>query len=71
MAKYEDYGLQGKAAIVTGGGTGIGESCADEQCRHTFNASESLWTHRQHLLRSRAVGDLQYAPRTRRQRALR
>ncbi len=30
MAQYMDYGIQGKAAIVTGAGTGIGRSCAVE-----------------------------------------
>jgi 3-oxoacyl-[acyl-carrier protein] reductase len=30
MAYYLDYGLMGKAAIVTGAGTGIGASCAAE-----------------------------------------
>jgi NAD(P)-dependent dehydrogenase (short-subunit alcohol dehydrogenase family) len=30
MAKYLDYGFQGRVAIVTGGGTGMGESCAVE-----------------------------------------
>jgi len=30
MAQYLEYGLQGKAAIVTGAGTGIGRSCAVE-----------------------------------------
>jgi len=30
MAKYADYGIAGKVAIVTGAGTGIGRSCAEE-----------------------------------------
>ncbi|MDR0813669.1 MAG: SDR family oxidoreductase [Oscillospiraceae bacterium] len=30
MAKYLEYGLEGKTAIVTGGGTGVGEACAIE-----------------------------------------
>ncbi|MDR1067733.1 MAG: SDR family oxidoreductase [Clostridiales Family XIII bacterium] len=30
MTKYLDYKLEGKRAIVTGGGTGIGEACAVE-----------------------------------------
>ncbi|MDR2357733.1 MAG: SDR family oxidoreductase [Oscillospiraceae bacterium] len=30
MVKYSDYGFQGRAAIVTGGGTGMGEACAVE-----------------------------------------
>ncbi len=30
MAQYLDYKLQGKAAIVTGAGTGVGEACAVE-----------------------------------------
>ena len=30
MANYLDYGFQGKTAIVTGAGTGMGEACAIE-----------------------------------------
>jgi NAD(P)-dependent dehydrogenase (short-subunit alcohol dehydrogenase family) len=30
MAKYEDYGLSGRVAIITGAGTGIGAACAEE-----------------------------------------
>ena len=30
MAQYLEYGLDGRAAIVTGAGTGIGEACAVE-----------------------------------------
>ena len=30
MTKYLEYGFQGKTAIVTGAGTGIGEACAIE-----------------------------------------
>ena len=30
MKKYLDYGFQGKSAIITGAGTGIGEACALE-----------------------------------------
>ena len=30
MAKYEEYGFSGRVAIVTGAGTGIGASCAEE-----------------------------------------
>jgi 3-oxoacyl-[acyl-carrier protein] reductase len=30
MAKYLEYGFEGKAAIVTGGGTGVGESTSIE-----------------------------------------
>ncbi len=30
MVKYLDYGLEGRGAIITGGGTGIGEACAIE-----------------------------------------
>lgn len=33
MAAYAEYGLAGKAAIVTGAGTGIGRSCAEELAR--------------------------------------
>lgn len=30
MAQYIEYGLNGRAAIVTGAGTGIGAACAIE-----------------------------------------
>jgi 3-oxoacyl-[acyl-carrier protein] reductase len=30
MASYIEYGFEGKAAIITGGGTGMGEACAVE-----------------------------------------
>jgi NAD(P)-dependent dehydrogenase (short-subunit alcohol dehydrogenase family) len=30
MAKYADYGIKDRVAIITGAGTGIGESCAVE-----------------------------------------
>lgn len=30
MAQYAEYGLDGRCAIVTGGGTGIGKACAIE-----------------------------------------
>ncbi|MBQ8974934.1 MAG: SDR family NAD(P)-dependent oxidoreductase, partial [Oscillospiraceae bacterium] len=30
MAQYKEYGLEGRAAIVTGAGTGIGAACAVE-----------------------------------------
>ena len=30
MAQYQDYGFKGRAAIVTGAGSGVGESCAIE-----------------------------------------
>ena len=30
MAQYLDYGFQGRGAIVTGAGTGIGKACAIE-----------------------------------------
>lgn len=30
MAQYQDYGLQGRVAIVTGAGSGIGKACAEE-----------------------------------------
>ena len=30
MVKYLDYGLQGRTAIITGAGTGVGKSCAEE-----------------------------------------
>ncbi len=30
MAKYQDYGLEGRIAVVTGAGTGVGRSVAEE-----------------------------------------
>jgi 3-oxoacyl-[acyl-carrier protein] reductase len=39
MTKYLDYNLNGKSAIVTGGGTGIGEACAIELAKGGANVA--------------------------------
>ena len=39
MAKYLEYGFQGRTAIVTGAGTGMGEACAVELAKGGANVA--------------------------------
>jgi 3-oxoacyl-[acyl-carrier protein] reductase len=39
MAQYLDYGFQGRTAIVTGAGTGVGASCAAELAKGGANVA--------------------------------
>ena len=61
MAQYLDYGFQGKAAIVTGAGTGIGRSCAVELAKG--GAAVALFGRRAELLEEVREECLKYTDR--------
>ena len=42
MAGYAEYGIEGRVAIVTGGGTGIGAACALELAKAGARSEEHV-----------------------------
>lgn len=58
MAQYQDYGLQGRVAIVTGAGSGIGRACAEELSKG--GARVALFGRRKALLEEARAECLKY-----------
>ncbi|SHI12195.1 3-oxoacyl-[acyl-carrier protein] reductase [Sporobacter termitidis DSM 10068] len=61
MAQYLDYGFQGRAAIITGAGTGIGRSCAVELAKG--GAKVALFGRRAEKIQETLAECLQYTDR--------
>jgi 3-oxoacyl-[acyl-carrier protein] reductase len=60
MAQYKEYVIEGKVAIVTGGGTGIGEACAVELAKS--GARVAVFGRRLELVEKTKVECDKYSP---------